>query len=121
MHEMPSVIYDESYKRRGKPWEKGLLGATLLLDRRYYVRVVTTNYSEFGEVEDFREGTLEPKSALLYQLLHSSIVQLHCSSWVRGEEEYPRSRLGGQPVGHCIRIMHVVIHTRRWPTTNEDK
>jgi len=24
------------------------------------------SYGEFGEVEDFREGTLEPRSALLY-------------------------------------------------------
>jgi len=62
---MPSVTYEDSYKRRGKPWEKGLLG-TLLLDGWDYVRVVTTNYSDFGEVEGFREGTLEPRSALLY-------------------------------------------------------
>jgi len=39
---------------------------TLLLDGWDYVRVVTMNYSEFGEVEEFREGTLEPRSALLY-------------------------------------------------------
>ena len=23
MHDMPSVTYEDSYKRRGKPWEKG--------------------------------------------------------------------------------------------------
>ena len=26
MHDMPSVTYEDSYKRRGKPWEKGLFG-----------------------------------------------------------------------------------------------
>ena len=65
MHDMPSVNYEDSYKRRGKPWEKGLFG-TLLLDGWDCVRVVITNYSEFCEVEDFREETLEPRSALLY-------------------------------------------------------
>ena len=65
MHEMSSVTYEDSYKRRGGAWEKGLF-FTLLLDGWDNVRVVTTNYSEFGEVEDFREVTLEPKSALLY-------------------------------------------------------
>jgi len=39
---------------------------TLLLDGWDYVREVTTRYSEFGEVEEFGEGNLEPKSALLY-------------------------------------------------------
>ena len=37
---------------------------------------VTMSYSEFGEVEDFREGTLEPRNALLYQL----ITFLHCTT-----------------------------------------
>ena len=53
MHEMPSVTYEDSYKRRGTPWEKGLF-FTLLLDGWDYVRVVTTSYSEFGEEENFR-------------------------------------------------------------------
>ena len=26
MHDMPSVTYEDSYKKRGKPWEKGLFG-----------------------------------------------------------------------------------------------
>jgi len=65
MHDMSNVTYEDSYKRMGKPWEKGLLG-TPLLDGWDSVRVVTTNYSEFGEVEDFREGTLEPRSDVLY-------------------------------------------------------
>ena len=57
MHDMPSVTYEDSYKRRGKPWEKGLLG-TLWMDdmlRKQWLR----SYSEFGEAEGFREGTLE--------------------------------------------------------------
>lgn len=94
MHERPSVTYEDSYKRRGRPWDKGRF--TLLLDGWDYVRVVTTRYNDFGKEEDFKEGTLEPKSALLYQLLHSSLVQPHCSSGVHGEGEYPRSRLRGQ-------------------------
>ena len=32
MHDMTSVTYEDSYKKRGKPWKKGLLGETLLLD-----------------------------------------------------------------------------------------
>ena len=65
---------------------------------------------EFGEVEYYREGTLEPRGAHLYQLAHSFVVQTHCSSGVRGEGEYPRSRLEGQSVGHYIRIKHNHIH-----------
>ena len=43
MHYMPSVTYEYSYKRRGKPWEKGLFwGGTLLLDGWDYVRAVIT-------------------------------------------------------------------------------
>ena len=68
---------------------------------------------EFGELEDFREGTLEPRSAHLYQRAHSSIVQAHCSAGVRGEGEYPRSRLGGQLVGHYIQIEHDNIQAWR--------
>ena len=68
---------------------------------------------EFGEVEDFREGTLEPRSAHLYQLTHSFIVQPHCNSGVRREGEYPRSRLGSQSVGHYIRIKHDHIQACR--------
>ena len=41
MHDIPSVTYEDSYKRRGKPLEKGLLG-TLLLDGWYDVKAVTT-------------------------------------------------------------------------------
>ena len=26
MHDMPSVTYEDSYKRRGKSWEKGTFG-----------------------------------------------------------------------------------------------
>ena len=26
MHDMPSVTYEYSYKRRGKPWKKDFLG-----------------------------------------------------------------------------------------------
>ena len=54
---MPSVTYEDSYKRRSRPWEKGLF-FTLLLDGWDYVRVVTTSYNEFGEVDDFRGGLL---------------------------------------------------------------
>ena len=61
---------------------------------------------EFGEVEYYREGNFEPRGVHLYQLAHSFVVQPHCSSGVCGEGDYPRSRLGGQPVGHYIRIKH---------------
>ena len=37
MHDMPSVIYEDSYKRRGKPWERGLL-ETLLSDLKEGLR-----------------------------------------------------------------------------------
>ena len=68
---------------------------------------------EFGEVEYYREGTLEPRGAHLYQLAHSFVVQPHCSSGVRGEGDYPRSRLGGQPVGHYIRSKYDNIQAWR--------
>ena len=61
---------------------------------------------EFGGIEDYKEGTLEPRGAHLYQLAHSFVVQPHCSSRVCGEGKYLRSRLEGQPVGHYIRIKH---------------
>ena len=117
MHERPSVTYEDSFKTRGRQWDKGHF--TLFLDGCDYVRVVTTSYSDFGEVEDFREGTLEPKSALLYQLIHFSVIQPHCSSGVRGEGWYPRSTLGGQSVGHCIQIKHIDIDTWRRLTAKE--
>ena len=34
---------------------------TLLMDGRDYVRVVTMNYSEFGEVEDLERGLLSQR------------------------------------------------------------
>jgi len=110
MNEMPSVTYEDSYKRKGRSWEKGLL-FTVLLDGRDYVRVVAMSYGEFGVVEDFREETLEPKGALLYHLIHSVIVQPHCSSGVLGEGEYPSSSFRGELLFHCIQIKHVDIHT----------
>ena len=43
MHDMPSVTYEDSYKRRGKPWEKWLFfGETLLLDGGDDVKAVIT-------------------------------------------------------------------------------
>ena len=41
MHDMTSVTYEDSYKRRGKPWEKGILG-TLWLDGWDDVRALIT-------------------------------------------------------------------------------
>ena len=38
MHEIPSVTYESSYKRRDKPWKMGPL-LTLLLDGGNYVVV----------------------------------------------------------------------------------
>ena len=100
MHEIPSVTYEAFYKRRGKPRENDFLAYSMVGWRRLchceWLRAIV----EFGEVEYYREGTLEPTGAHLYQLAHSLIVQPHYSSGVRGEGNYPRSRLGGQSVGY---------------------
>ena len=68
---------------------------------------------EFGGIECYREGNLEPSVAHLYQLAHFFVVQPHCSLGVHGEGEYPRSRLGGQPMGHYIQTKHENIQAWR--------
>ena len=107
MHEIPSVTYEAFYKRKGNGRERDFLG---VLPYGWMEEIlsfgVVTSYSDFGGIEYYREGTLEPRGAHLYQLAHSFVVQLHCSLGVCGEGEYPRSRLGGQPVGHYIWIKH---------------
>ena len=30
MHDMTSVTYEDSYKRRGKPWKKGILESPIV-------------------------------------------------------------------------------------------
>ena len=59
MHDMPSVIYEKSYKRRGRSWYKGLFGEPYCWMDDILWRQWLRSYSEFGEVEGFREGTLE--------------------------------------------------------------
>ena len=76
---------------------------------------------EFGGIECYREGTLEPRGAHLYQLAHSFVVQPHCNLGVRGEGEYPRSRLGGQPMVHYIWIKHENLQALRWTIARELK
>ena len=106
MHELPGVTYETFYKRKGNGREKDLLFYPIVGLRRLcnfeWLRAIV----EFGGIECYRDGTLEPRSVHLYQLAHSFVVQPHCSSRVSEEGEYPRSRLGGQPVGHYIRIKH---------------
>ena len=86
MHENPSVKYEASYKIRGKPWEKGILAYPIvgwrILCFCEWLRAIV----EFGEVEDFREGTLEPRSAHLYQLAQF----LHCTTPLQLEGPWGR-------------------------------
>ena len=58
MHDMPSVTYEDSYKRRGKPWKRGLfLGPYGWMDETLWEQWLWS-YSEFGEVEDLERGLL---------------------------------------------------------------
>ena len=114
MHEIPSVTYETFYKRKGNGRGKDFFFYPIVGWRRLchfeWLRAIV----EFGGIEYYREETLEPSGAHLYQLAHSFVVQPHCSSGVRGEGEYPRSRLGcTQPVGHYIRIKHNNIQAWR--------
>ena len=106
MHELPSVTYEAFYKRNRNGRKRDLFVYPIVGWRRLcqfeWLRAIV----EFGGIEYYREGTLEPRRAHLYQLAHSFVLQPHCSSGVHGEGEYPRTRLGGQPVGHYIRIKH---------------
>ena len=110
---MPSVTYESSYKRRDKPWEKGLFAYPIVGWKRLCRCEWLWAIVEFGEVEDFREGILSQGVLTSISEHISFIVQPHCSLGVRGEGEYPRSRLGGQPVGHYIRIKHGNIQAWR--------
>ena len=62
---MPSVTYEAFYKKKGNGREKDLW-FTLLLDGGDYGCEWLRAIVELGEVEEFREGTLEPRSAHLY-------------------------------------------------------
>ena len=58
MHDMPSVTYEDSYKRRGKPWEKGPFWEPYCWMDDMMWKKWLQSYSEFGEVEGLERGLL---------------------------------------------------------------